>query len=165
MSTSGNEHATSKPLENEHAASDELESEPEQKIDLVASDSNLDPVKSDAKVALADEKFLLEAKKSSAAIWDSWVKARATTRGEKRSNNLGTFKNAFDAASKKMYKNPVDACMMQLEGMKMDAGSLVPCSDGLPIKPLQVDKLLVVSTIDGAASSGDKFSIVFYSIL
>ena len=40
----------------------------------------------------------------------------------------------------------------------MDAGKLTPCSDGLPVKPLQVDKLLVVSTTDGAASSGDKFS-------
>ena len=129
-------------------------------MDSVAPDSTPNPVKSAVKVEYFDENFLMEAKRSSAAVWESWVKARASNRGEKRNTNLNTFKLALDAASKKMYHSPVDACLQKLEGLNVTLDPVVPNDDGPSIKPLQLEFKLAVPTTGKAVDLGEDVSVL-----
>jgi len=102
----------------------------------------------------------MEAKRSSAAVWESWVKARASNRGEKRNTNLNTFKLALDAASKKMYQSPVDACLQKLEGLNVTLDPVVPNDDGPSLKPLQLEFKLAVPTTGKAVDLGEDVSVL-----
>ena len=160
MVYSGNERLSSGHPRNEHGADVKFKSEPDENMDSVAPDSTSNPVKSAVKVEYFDENFLIEARRSSAAVWESWVKARASDRGEKRTNNFNTFKLALDAASKKMYRSPVDACLQKLEGLNVTLDPVVPNDDGPSLKPLQLEFKLAVPTTGKAVDLGEDVSVL-----
>ena len=90
-------------------------------LESVASNSASNSVKIKVKVdSFTDENFLREARLATAAVWDSWIKARAANnRGEKHVANPVTFKLALENASKKMYPSAIDACTVKLGKLDM----------------------------------------------
>ena len=115
-----NEHLSSGPQGNEHDTHLKSDDQDVQNLVSVAPDSTLLRVKSTAEVASVPAEKLLEAKSASAAIWKSWVDARATAvKGERHSKPI-TFAQAFENAKLlEISKRSMDACTTNLGKLAM----------------------------------------------